>query len=231
MLFVQIVQKPINWQLVIFSYATQCLIILFTPTALWVTSDQKILTPENQAGHDSEFVLPFFFFVQSCFVNPNATSHQSPSSVLFIKIFLKHAIYTEISKQRLHHMCMCGVYVSLCMRQREARVETLSLPLFSPITFPIFPISIAWPLCFLRYALTGMCPLGRLFPPTTTCTPSISVRVWLLSFLSWCLPPLSPTCPSDLTDLTGPSLPLSLPLSAAPSTRLLCYSFSFYSSY
>lgn len=131
---------------------------------------------------------------------------------------------TQEDKQCLYHMCMCGVYVSVSVMQREARAETLSLPPL-PIT-PHLPHFYSLASVFLCCALTGMCPLGRPSPPTTTCTPSISESGCFLfspGAFPHCLQRL-PLISQISQDPLFHSLFLFWQL---PSTLLPCYSFSF----
>lgn len=111
-------------------------------------------------------------------------------------------------------MCKCGgVSVSMCDAKWGEGGNTVPPP-SSHHSPSIFPISIAWPLCFCVMHWQACVPWEDppLQPPPVP-PPSPSLDSF---FLSWRLPPLSPTSPSDLTDLTGPSLSLSLPLLAAP---------------
>lgn len=127
-------------------------------------------------------------------------------------MYLKSVVYTGRQAAPAPHVyvvCMCQ-----CVSCRLRRGLKLCPPPLSSSLSPSSPFLLLGP-CVFVLCTDRHVSLGKTFPSNHHLYP-LHLRVWSLSFLSWRLPPLSPTSPSDLTDLTGPSLSLSLPLLAAP---------------
>lgn len=163
-----------------------------------------------------------FFLSHHVLLNlmPPATS----SSVLFIKMYLKSAMYTGRQATPSPHVYVWCVCVSMCDAKRGKAWYIVPPPSFHhsphhPHFYNLAPV-------FLCCALTDMCPLGIPSPPTTTCTPSITDSGRFLfspGAFPHCLQRL-PLISQISQDPLFHSLFLFWQL---PSTLLPCYSFSF----
>lgn len=154
------------------------------------------------------------------FVKPYATS----APVLFIKMYLKSAMCTGRQATSTPHVYVRCVCVSMCDAKWDEGWNTAPPP--SSHHSPHLPHFYSLAPVFLCCALTGMCPLGRPSPPTTTCTPSISKSGRFLFS-----PGAFPHCLQRLSLISQISQdPLFHSLFLfwqLPSTLLPCYSFSF----